>query len=98
MCRHLHPLLDMRLEAPGMRRMKMGTRWEEKLSSEDTTSSSDSLAEEQALPSGTPSSAGTGVCLSQGVSKVSWFSAPSLPRRGLCSITMLYKWSCPFGA
>ncbi|CAL8466240.1 g5776 [Coccomyxa elongata] len=56
---HLHPLLDMRLEAPGMRRMKMGTRWEE-LSSDGTTSSSDSLTAEQAHPSGTPSSAGPG--------------------------------------
>lgn len=28
--RHLHGLLDLRLAAPGLRKVKMGTRWEER--------------------------------------------------------------------
>ncbi|BDA51431.1 probable DNA mismatch repair protein MutS at C-terminar half [Coccomyxa sp. Obi] len=57
---HLHPLLDMPMEAPGLRRMKMGTRWEEFSSDSSASSGFDSCIQAQTHSSAAPCSAGPG--------------------------------------
>ncbi|EIE20036.1 hypothetical protein COCSUDRAFT_58259 [Coccomyxa subellipsoidea C-169] len=44
---HLHPLLDLELDAPGLRRMKMGTQWEEREKHSPQSSELDALIEAQ---------------------------------------------------